>query len=81
MKRIMMLLTVVALMMVMLVSGVASAAFAATLDSWGCRVSDRFITFDQGIVPGFPPDHNGDGKFCQYIKNGKVSNRDNHLIQ
>jgi hypothetical protein len=75
------LLTVVALMMVMLVSGVASAAFAATLNDWGCRVSDRFITFNESIIAGFPPDHNGDGKFCQYIKNGNVSNRDNHRIQ
>ncbi len=30
-----MLLTVVVLMMVVLVSGVASAAFAATYDNWG----------------------------------------------
>ena len=81
MKRMMALMAMVALMAVMTASGVASAAFAATLDDWGCRVSNRFTTLDFGIIPGSAPDHNGDGKFCQYVKNGNVTNRDNHLVQ
>ena len=45
MKRVVVLLTVVALMVGMLAMSVAPA-FAATFDNWGCRYSpDRFFTY------------------------------------
>ena len=79
-KRLAALLTVVALMMVMLAMSVAPA-FAATLNSWGCRVADNLITINESIIPGLPPDRNDDGKYCQYINlnSGKSRFADNHL--
>jgi hypothetical protein len=77
MKRILVLLTVVALMMVGLVGGMASAAFAAR-DEFGCRVTDNYTVIS--ITPGVSKDHNGDGILCRYINNnGRIQVSDNHL--
>ena len=78
MKRIVMLLSVVALMVVMLAMSVAPA-FAAK-DAFNCRLSDRFGTSRLFISPGILPDRNGDGVFCFYINHdtGDVRYADNH---
>src|SRR5215212_3230928 len=79
MKRIVMLLSVVALMVVMLAMSV-TPAFAAK-DAFNCRLSDRFTTFSLVTPnPGTPPDRNGDGIFCVYEDNdeGFVTLADNH---
>ncbi len=76
-KRILMLLTVVALMVVMLVSGVASTAFART-SVFGCtakQIGVRAIF----VTPGTDGDRNGDGIVCGYANpQGTEHIRDNH---
>ena len=62
MKRILLLLTVMALMVVMLAMSVAPA-FAATFDADGCHVSDNYATFHYS---NSRLDKNGDGITCQY---------------
>jgi hypothetical protein len=81
-KRIAMLLSVVALMVVMLAMSVTPAFAFTRLDLWGCRLSDRFYTSDSGIYRGSGPDHNGDGKVCYYMNwnTGKWSYADNRLL-
>ena len=79
-KRIVVLLTVVALMVGMLAMSVAPA-FAATFDNWGCRYSpDRFFTYHQGITS---IDRNGDGRTCEYYiyKTATYREADNNLHQ
>jgi hypothetical protein len=66
-KRILVLLTVVALMVVMLATSV-TPAFAAK-DEFNCRQSDKFTTTVELTRPGEFPDRNGDGIFCVYQDN------------
>ena len=82
-KRIAMLLSVVALMVVMLATTVAPAFALTRLDPWGCHLSDRFYTSDVGVFPaGGGADRNGDGKYCEYMsyKTGEWRFADNRLM-
>jgi hypothetical protein len=79
MRRILVLLSVVAMMVVMLAMSVAPA-FAAK-DASNCRLSDKFTTTAQPIPPGRSPDRNGDGIICVYISNedpADIRFADNH---
>jgi hypothetical protein len=80
MRRIVVLLTVVAMMVGMLAVSVAPA-FAAK-DSFNCRLSDRFVTTTGFTTAGIPPDRNGDGIFCIYgnTVTGKTTFTDNHPV-
>jgi hypothetical protein len=80
MKRILVLLSVVALMVVMLAMSVAPA-FAAK-DAYNCRTSDRYATYAETILNGIPPDRNGDGIYCVYVNynTGKATYADNHPV-
>ena len=71
-KRIVVLLTVVALMVVMLAMGVAPA-FAATFDADGCHVSDNYAT---SHYSNSSLDKNGDGITCQYYYYKTLTTRD-----
>jgi hypothetical protein len=79
-KRILMLLSVVALMVVMLAMSVAPA-FAAK-DEFNCRLSDKFTTTPEFVLrPGEFPDRNADGIFCVYQDNDTgliIKVADNH---
>ena len=81
MRRIVMLLTVVALLVGMLAMSVAPA-FALTLDARGCRLADNLYTQDI-YSPGSYRDHNGDGWVCSYynFNNDKWRDADNHLLR
>ena len=75
MRRILVLLTVVALMVVMLAMSVAPA-FAAK-DAFNCRLSDKFTTTPQ--FNSQAPDRNGDGVWCVYdYGGGDFRFADNH---
>jgi len=74
MRRIVMLLTVVALMVGMLAMSVAPA-FAATFDTYGCHVSDRYLTFHYTNSTSYL-DHNDDGIICQYYYPSRGTWRD-----
>jgi hypothetical protein len=81
-KRIVVLLSVVAMMVGMLAMSVAPAFALQRMDLWGCRVSDKFYTHDESIYPGSDPDRNGDGKYCSYMNwdTGKWRNADNRPL-
>jgi hypothetical protein len=77
MRRILVLLSVVAMMVVMLAMSVAPA-FAAK-DAFNCRLSDKFTTTPQ--FNSQAPDRNGDGVWCVYSPNnnpGDFRFADNH---
>ncbi len=75
-KRIVALLTAVALMVVMLAMSVAPA-FAAK-EAYNCRLSDKFTTEVRFVSPGISLDRNGDGIFCIYRTPQKARGVDNH---
>jgi len=75
MKRILVLLSVVALMVVMLAMSVAPAF--ALKDAYNCRLSDKFTT-EVVYSPGSVFDRNGDGYFCIYRTPQSGKAVDNH---
>jgi len=81
MKRILVLLSVVALMVVMVAMSVAPAFAAATYNDYGCRTGDSFYT--EAYFSGGYHDHNGDRITCGYytFNNDKWRDADNHLNQ
>jgi len=79
MKRIVVLLSVVALMIVMLAMGVAPA-FAAK-NEYNCRAqTDKHSTITHFVTAGTYYDRNGDGIYCAYqsYRTGAWTYADNH---
>jgi hypothetical protein len=81
MKRIVMLLTVMALMLVMVAMSVAPA-FGSRINQFGCIQKSGFALVIVSANPALfsPYDRNNDGIVCSYHNpQGKVHFTDNHL--